>query len=877
MAHPGSVPAAPLPVDLDPGRRRVGLRGIATAVLASLVAAVLFAGRSASPAGWWSYLLSVVLLAGATIWMTVRPPDSDRGRDLQGRGFTSVLLLILAFGAILRLHALDDLPFGVWYDEAEAGLAARRLLTEPDFREPYIAAVNTTVFLPALYAASTAVLGDTVAALRSVSAIFGVAAIGAAFLLGRELHGPRFGLALALVTAAARWHINFSRIAMTGVDTPFFEFLGTYFLLRMINRGALRDALYAGLVVGTGLLFYQAYRLYLIAVLVFAVIAAARGHESIRVHWRRTLQPVGMLLLTVIIVTMPVLQFAMRAPDVVFQRVSEVSILGRRDEPNLSRALLANTTRHLLMFNVAGDRNGRHNLPGEPILDPAMGVLAVLGCAAAVARVLAPANLFFILLFGAGLAGGILSVDFEAPQSLRSIAAFPAVAYFIALAAATIRRHGPFAGGAVREWGRVAAVCLTLYIAAVNAYEYFGRFAANGAVWSSFSATESLVGRELASRGVSQVVVLSAFLANHPTIKYLAPDATPHVLQVPDAFPVRDGSGRPVSIFFHPDEHALAEEGRRLYPDATFASLAGPPPFDTTPRAYVLALQTTDLASVRGLDLLYTPLRGSRERPPPAHRRRAPSVAADWPRDNPVPGAFAAEWSGILYVPHYGIHHLRIKSPARSHVEIDGARVMEGRYESEVRLTLAQGNHRIRVWAEGAPGQVQLTWTPPGQREQEIPPAAFYQSEVASGGLLAALYDNADWQGAPVMQRIDPVIDTYFHVLPLQRPYSVEWRGSLEVPASGPYRLGLRAVQEASLHLDDQLVLATATPDVMTEAAVSLRAGTYKLRLRYRDTTERSRLHFWWAPPGAPFQRVPREALQPPQGAEALSLLRLKR
>ena len=26
---------------------------------------------------------------------------------------------------------------------------------------------------------------------------------------------------------------------------------------------------------------------------------------------------------------------------------------------------------HLLMFNLAGDRNGRHNLYGAPILDPA--------------------------------------------------------------------------------------------------------------------------------------------------------------------------------------------------------------------------------------------------------------------------------------------------------------------------------------------------------------------------------------------------------------------------------------------------------------------------------------------------------------------------
>ena len=859
-------------VDLDPGRRLIGFGGIAIAILASLAAAFLFAGRSASQVGWWSYLLSVVLLAAATFWMTVRPQVDLRGRLLRRRGVTIALLLIVAFGASLRLYALSDLPFGVWYDEAESGLAARRLLSEPDFRVPFIATMNTTVFLPALFAAATTVFGDSIAALRSVSAIFGIGAIVAAFLVGRELHGLRFGLVLAFVTAAARWHINFSRVAMTGVDTPFFEFVATYFLLRMINRGRLRDAFFAGLAVGSGLLFYQAYRLFVVGLLVFAVISAARAHQSLTAHWRLHLQQVGMLVLTVIVVTMPVLQFAWRSPDVVLNRVSETSILPRREEPNLARALLANTTRHLLMFNVAGDRNGRHNLPGEPILDPAMGVLAVLGFVAALSRGLAPANLFFLVLFGVGLAGGILTVDFEAPQSLRSIAAFPAVAYFIALAATALARYRPAAGRAHRGWRPAAAIAITFYIAAVNTHEYFGRFGANGVVWSSFSAAETVVGRELASRRVDEVAVLSELLANHPTIRYLAPAARPQVLQVPDAFPIRDGSGRPVVIFFSADERALAEEGHRLYPGATFAALAGPPPFDETPHAYMLALQMSDLTSVRGLDVLYTPVRREREDQVPV-QRRTHAVAADWLRGTPLPGAFTAEWSGILHVSQHGVHHMRITSPASSYVEIDGTRVMEGHQGSDVRLTLAQGNHQIRVWAEGGPGQVRLMWTPPGQTEQEIPPASLYQS-AAGGGLLAALYDNGDWRGPPVMLRIDPVIDTYFHVLPLRRPYSVEWRGSLDVPVNGSYRVGLRAVQEASLELDGQVVLATETPDVMTEAVIPLRAGSRKLRLRYRDTTERSRLHFWWAPPGAPFQRVPREALLPPQGDEARALLR---
>ena len=42
-------------------------------------------------------------------------------------------------------------------------------------------------------------------------------------------------------------------------------------------------------------------------------------------------------------------------------------------------------------------------------------------------------SIFFLCLLVTGLMGGILTLDFEAPQSLRSIGALPAVIYFIAL------------------------------------------------------------------------------------------------------------------------------------------------------------------------------------------------------------------------------------------------------------------------------------------------------------------------------------------------------------------------------------------------------------------------------------------------------------
>ena len=84
------------------------------------------------------------------------------------------------------------------------------------------------------------------------------------------------------------------------------------------------------------------------------------------------------------------------------------------------------------MFNNEGDRNGRHNLPGEPMLDPVTGAFFVLGLVLAISRFRRPPEMLFVAVFLVGLAAAILSVDFEAPQAQRAIGAAVAVFFFAA-------------------------------------------------------------------------------------------------------------------------------------------------------------------------------------------------------------------------------------------------------------------------------------------------------------------------------------------------------------------------------------------------------------------------------------------------------------
>lgn len=862
-------------------RRNFGVWLMLLALGISVIAFNFFGNDDARLQGWWLYLASLILFGGGGVLLT--RGGSWRAALQQwfpDRRVAFGLFVVIGLALFMRLFNFYNQPFGIWYDEAEAGLQARQMLAQADYRPIFYAPINVSGHLLALYALALRWLGDNIYSLRLVSVLFGLGSVVAAYLFGQELRGPRFGLLLAFLVAAARWHVNFSRVAMTGIDTIFFEFITLYFLVRWIRSGQPRQALWTGLSLGFGLLFYTAFRLFVLALIIFAIMAALRWTRWLAATWlnggwRVHLVSLALLCLSSWLVILPLVKFAIDNPDAFWYRTQQISIFTRRDQANLSLALWDSAQKHLLMFNYQGDKNGRHNLPGEPMLDPAMGGLAVLGLGLALARPRYPANTFFLILFPLTLVGGIFSVDFEAPQSLRSIAVMPAVFYFAAIALAALGRE---AGESLRPLPRPVLLAplaaLLIFIVYHNAATYLYRQANDFASWNAFSAPETITGRKMAELGPDHLYLLSPFLANHPTARFIAPNITDQThLPLPDALPIRQPPDRPVTLFIHPDDYWVFERAQTLYPNAAFEvatgrSLEG----DGPPVVYMVSLQPADLAAIQGLQLRYWPPQfDPLAEPPdnsltPLQSGRALTVQAAWPADGPAETDFVAEWSGILYAPRYGPYSFRLVTPASGRLELDGNLVLDGEGEQLIGLPLAEGNHTIRLLAESAPGEVTLTWQPPGQGEGAVPQWAFYSPPVANHGLLGSYYANDHWEGQPALQRIDPFLDSYFHFTPLNRPYTVEWVGALDVPQSGLYSLGLRAVTEAELFVDGQTVVATLTPDKYIEAPLILEAGLHDIRIRFKDGADRSRIHLYWTTPRGEAGPIPSENLWPPLG-----------
>jgi hypothetical protein len=100
--------------------------------------------------------------------------------------------------------------------------------------------------------------------------------------------------------------------------------------------------------------------------------------------------------------------------------------------------------------------------------------------------------------------------------------------------------------------------------------------------------------------------------------------------------------------------------------------------------------------------------------------------------------------------------------------------------------------------------------------------------------------------------------------LPLPRPYTVEWAGRLVAPVEGVYRLSLRAISSASLHVDGHLVVDRTSPGQMGEGEVYLTSGLHDILVRYLDDQSHSQIYLYWQPPGAEFGLIPPDVLFPP-------------
>ncbi|MBI2863326.1 MAG: glycosyltransferase family 39 protein [Chloroflexi bacterium] len=803
------------------------------------------------------------------------------------------IVVITLVAAYMRFPSLDSMPFGVWFDEAVNGLDSMTVAAGkafPVYFEANFGRAALSFYVNALF---FKLLGADLFALRLTAAVVGVLTIPVFYRLLRQFFGPHAALVGAFLLAVSRWHVNFSRIAFDAAFLPLLACASLYFLERGFRTKKATDFALGGLALGLGAHSYMAFRLFPVVIVLFL---ASKLIFELR-SFRTALPGLVAFVFAAVLVASPLLKYAYDNPKAFAARTDTASVFAGKTEEQGKAALWSNIQKHLLMFNVRGDPNGRHNIPGEPMLDQLTAALFVLGFGYSLWNWRKPAHFAFVAMFGVMIFGGVYSVDFEAPQALRSIGVIPAVFAFAAVPlgllwqALDMQRRlkpqmSPSLGrmntdGHAWEWlshalgrrplwvgvGSLGVVVALAWVGRVNHYDYFHRQAASFASWNAFSTAETAIAYRLRDlRSADYDVYVSSLYNGHPTVRFLTPDAPSYqVFDVANGIPLRTQK-KGVAIFLEPQQLSSYYQLKRYYPGGRFEEVTNQP-YGSPPSIFDAYISREEIQRIQGVNGAYYP--GEEKEGDPATTVKIDRPEFDWGKVTPLPPPFVGEWQGTLYAPQYGAYQFAIEGKTEATLYLDETALVTAPENPVAQVTLAKGNHAFRLTAgvrEGDDGLV-VKWQMPGSQMAVISPDYLFVPPVTNNGLLGKYYRTPDWQGAPALAQIDPSVAFYFHVIPLPRPYSVEWTGKVYAPTAGRYTFGTESISSSQLFIDGKVAVDNKVNNRYLEAPVNLQAGLHDITLRFQDRDSFSHVYLYWTMPGKNRELIPSEYLFPPQGS----------
>lgn len=349
------------------------------------------------------------------------------------------LILIIAIAAFFRLWQLDSIPPGLYPDVAMNGNNALDALKTGGFKVFYPENNGREGLMMWLIAFSFSIFGVSVWSIKIVSAIIGILTVWGLYLLTKELFyryekcSHSVALLASFFLAVSFWHTIFSRIGFRAISLPFTLTFAFYFLFFGFRKKNILPFIVSGIFFGLGFYTYTTYRL--IILLLPLLLFCWPFYQN----KKRYLLYTGSFLLTALIVAMPLGIYFLQNPQDLFSRSVGISIFS---QPDIIKAFFESLGRHLIMFNISGDQNWRHNFAGSSQLFWPVGIFFLIGAALSAKHFiiglknkdhyLLMAPVFLFSLFFVMLLGSILTYE-GIPHALRSIGVIPPVFVFVGL------------------------------------------------------------------------------------------------------------------------------------------------------------------------------------------------------------------------------------------------------------------------------------------------------------------------------------------------------------------------------------------------------------------------------------------------------------
>ncbi len=495
-----------------------------------------------------------------------------------------IMAALTLLAAILRFYQLGETPPGFQFDEAFNAIDASQVL-----------AGNRPIFLPAnggrepLYtyfqAGIGALFGLSAYTLRMASALWGVAAIPATYLMLRVMLRKESRLIAgftALALSISLWHIHFSHYGIRVITMPAIlcGVFTCYWLATHAERASRRILAFvaAGLLMGLSVYANPTGRFVPFILLAYTLILLWRTPDQRRL---RLDAPLGGLLLSggvAFLVFLPLGITFYRHPEFFFGHASEVSVFAQRVSGERSPLLLLgeNTLRVLGMFSFVGDVDWTHGPANRPVLDWIISIPFVIGVVVWGSRLVGRNRrsdpdadaLWLIALWAAAmLAPSVMSE--AAPNYSRTLPSLPAVLLPIGLGLTWI---------VVRPWPRpwmgpalAGALCTASLMVTVN--DYFVRFPQAREVYYVYDVDKADALAILKERGKAQPVYFSPLWADHPPVRFFRGGGNINTLDTADTI-VLPPPGMGATYAFTGEERQRAEQLAQLWPSARLEHLS---------------------------------------------------------------------------------------------------------------------------------------------------------------------------------------------------------------------------------------------------------------------------------------------------------------
>lgn len=459
---------------------------------------------------------------------TRRPPFTWLGRHTE---WISLCILLAAaiffrFWQLIPIGHHAVLPPGLYTGEALIGLSAANLVSHGWL--PGMTAANGYAPLwVVLQALPVWILGHTVTALRIWPAVLGVFAVVTTWLWASDWFGRRIGWLTAFILAITPWSVTISR---NGISTALIPLLITSVLwlgTKAVRHGGIKW--WAPLsIVMVACLFSGplGWMIFAAASVMGVTVLAKRSDILVLRRDRVAAATVATIGLIAAVFT------AVMSLDALRHLPSATGLTARLV------AITSSTGKTLVMFNLHGDDNFRHNLAGEPMLNAFIGLMFVAGIIVAASRFhLRQYRLVLILLLVMLLPAFISTLG--APNAAHAAAALPLVAALAAVGISYMLElwYSTFPiNSAARTTGQLAIIALLL-LSVFHAYtQYFRAWAGSAEVYTAYNESAVGVAGFIQSTSFVGTRAVVATADELPVTSYLVNQKPPYTSLTPKTF-----------------------------------------------------------------------------------------------------------------------------------------------------------------------------------------------------------------------------------------------------------------------------------------------------------------------------------------------------